>query len=223
MIAGKRILAVIAVAMTAAAGLGFAASGSAVAQTVADRCFEHHKFGQEPVPVAKTTDGAQVLAEVQWGWNDSIGCYLVLDTQAINTLRANAASLTPPAPFGDEASDQCFERHEFGRESVPVAKTADGTTVLAQVQWGWQDSIGCFLVLDNQAVDALRAAAAIPVPTFAAIAVGRTSACGLLFNQTIQCWGSNSNGQTNTPEGQFTAVTAGSFHSCALHTDQTIQ
>ena len=163
-----------------------------------------------------------MLAQVQWGWHDSIGCYLVLDNQAINTLRASAADLTPPSPTSDETSTRCFGHHKFGQQSVPVAKTADGTTVLAQVQWGWNDSIGCYLILDNQAVDTIRAAAAIPVPTFTSIAIGRTHSCAVRTDQAIGCWGANDAGQLDIPDGRYTAAAVGEAHSCAVRTDQAI-
>jgi pimeloyl-ACP methyl ester carboxylesterase len=59
------------------------------------RCFKHHRFGAEPVDVAKTADGQTVLFRVSWGWNGSI-CFLALDSAAINTLRT--AEQTPDAP-----------------------------------------------------------------------------------------------------------------------------
>ncbi|MDE0116035.1 MAG: fibronectin type III domain-containing protein [bacterium] len=58
------------------------------------RCFEHHRFGAEPVDAAKTADGQTVLARLSWGFSDSIGCFLALDPAAVDTLRAAA---TPPA------------------------------------------------------------------------------------------------------------------------------
>ena len=217
------MLGAAAVVLAVAAGLAFAVPGSAVAETVADRCFKHHKFGQESVPVAKTADGTKVLGQVQWGWHDSIGCYLVLDDQAINTLRTNAADITSPSPTSDETSTRCFEHHKFGQESVPVAKTADGTKVLAQVQWGWHDSIGCYLVLDNRAVNLLRTKAPAPPPTFTAITAGEFHTCGLLSDQTIECWGNNDFGQLDAPNGQYTSVTSGDGHACGLRVDQTIR
>ncbi len=65
------------------------------------RCFEHHRFGAEPVDVAKAADGETVLARLSWGFDDSIGCYLALDSAAINTLQAAAqedAATVPDAP-----------------------------------------------------------------------------------------------------------------------------
>ena len=217
-----RTLTAIAAVLIATAGLGVAGTGTALAVSAAEVCSDHHDFGLEPVPVAKTADGATELARVQWRWNESIGCYLSLDNQAISTLRAHAAELTPPTATSDETATRCFEHHHFGQQSVPVAKTADGTTVLAQVQWGWDNSIGCYLSLDNQALETIRAAAAIPIPTFTAISAGRAHTCAVRINQAIVCWGSNDDGQIDAPEGQHTAIAAGASHTCALDTDQTI-
>ena len=125
--------------------------------SAAQRCFAHHKFGAEPVDVAKTADKQTVLAQLSWGYHDSIGCYLTLDETALSALRA------APAPWGFPAGDpevaqQCSAVHKFGAQPVDVAKTADKQTVLAQVRWGHHDSIGCYLTLDEASIAALRAA-----------------------------------------------------------------
>ena len=220
--AATRTLTAVAAILIATAGLGLASTGPAVAVSAAEVCSDHHDFGLEPIPVAKTADGSTELAQVHWRWNESIGCYLSLDNQAISILRAHAAELTSPAATSHETAARCFEHHHFGQQSVPVAKTVEGTTVLAQVQWRWDDSIGCYLSLDNQALETIRAAAAIPIPTFTAISAGRAHTCAVRINQAIDCWGDNSNGQANAPEGQHTAIAAGGSHTCALDTDQTI-
>ena len=46
--------------------------------------------------------------------------------------------------------------------------------------------------------------------------------CALRTDNTITCWGNNEDGQTDAPDGQYTAITAGISHSCALRTDNTI-
>ena len=132
-------------------------------QSVAQRCFEHHKFGAQPVDVAKTADGQTVLAQTSWNWHDAIGCYLTLDPQALAVLQA----APPPQnlPSGPtSASKQCFEHHNFGETPVDVAKSADRQTVLARLSWGYHDTIGCYLVLDDTALSTLRANAAPAEP-----------------------------------------------------------
>ena len=130
-------------------------------------CSARHQFGAKPVDVAKTADGATVLATTSWNWHDAIGCYLTLDDQATAALRA----ADPPSslPAGVSAASQlCSDHHQFGREPVDVAKTADGNTVLARLVWNWHDQIGCYLTLDPEAVGALQAAhtaANAPDPT----------------------------------------------------------
>ena len=123
----------------------------------AARCFAHHKFGAEPVDVAKSADKQTVLAQLSWGYHDSIGCYLTLDEAALSALRAAAAPWGFPA--GDpEVAQRCSAVHKFGAQPVDVAKTADKQTVLAQVRWGYHDSIGCYLTLDPASIATLRAA-----------------------------------------------------------------
>ncbi|WP_419847194.1 hypothetical protein [Candidatus Poriferisocius sp.] len=123
----------------------------------AQRCFDHHKFGAQPVDVAKSADRQTVLAQVRWGFHETIGCYLTLDPAALQTLRAAPAPLGFPA--GDpSAARQCSAVHKFGAQPVDVAKSADRQTVLAQVRWGFHETIGCYLTLDPAAIAALRAA-----------------------------------------------------------------
>ena len=49
------------------------------------------------------------------------------------------------------------------------------------------------------------------------VAAGRSS-CGLRTNRTILCWGSNIDGRSSPPEGNFTAIS----QQCAIRNDQTI-
>ncbi|WP_419850471.1 hypothetical protein [Candidatus Poriferisocius sp.] len=126
-------------------------SGDEVDDAAAQRCSRHHGFGAEPVDVAKTADGAVVLAQVRWGYRADINlCYLVLNDMALEALRAAAQPRT--------AAQRCSRHHGFGAEPVDVAKTADGAVVLAQVRWGYRAEINlCYLVLDDAAVEVLRA------------------------------------------------------------------
>ena len=152
-----------------ATGLAFANAQGATAQSAdqsaAERCSEFHLFGAEPVDVAKSGDGQTVLAQVSWGYHGSIGCYLTLDDDAVDALRAAGPPTSLPQGQTDD-SRRCFEHHRFGEEPVDVAKTTDGQTVLARLSWGYHDSISCFLALDSAAINTLRAAEETPdVPT----------------------------------------------------------
>ena len=124
---------------------------------VAQGCFEHHRFGALPVDVAKTADGRTVLAQTSWNWHDSIGCFLTLDQEALAVLRAAPPPQSLPVASTD-ASKRCFGHHRFGERPVDVAKSSDGQTVIARLSWGYHDSIGCYLVLDDTALANLRAA-----------------------------------------------------------------
>ena len=57
---------------------------------------------------------------------------------------------------------------------------------------------------------------------YSAVSAGSAHSCALRTDGTITCWGSNSNGQADPPDGQYTAVTAGHDHSCGLRTDGAI-
>ncbi|WP_419844799.1 Ig-like domain-containing protein [Candidatus Poriferisocius sp.] len=219
-------------------------------QSVAQQCFEHHRFGAEPVDVAKTADLSTVLAQTSWNWHDTIGCYLSLDQQALAVLRAAPPPQDLPAAPTD-ASRRCFEHHKFGENPVDVAKTADGQTVLARLSWGYHSTFGCYLVLDDTALTTLRATAQsdpspdptpntddtgsddsdtdttdieIPQasPRFTLLATGVSYSCAIRTDQTIACWGNNRYGQIDAPPGQYTTIALGNSHSCAITTDQTI-
>ncbi|WP_419925279.1 fibronectin type III domain-containing protein [Candidatus Poriferisocius sp.] len=160
----RRGVGLVLAVMLAASVLVVAGTPAATAQpdsagqSAAERCSAFHLFGAEPVDVAKTADGQTVLAQVSWGWDESIGCYLALGGDAVAALRA--AGRTESLPQGQTAASmRCFEHHRFGAEPVDAAKTADGQTVLARLSWGWDESIGCYLALDSTAVATLRAAA----------------------------------------------------------------
>lgn len=219
-------------------------------QSAAQRCFEHHNFGAQPVDVAKTADGSAVLAQTSWNWHDAIGCYLSLDQQALATLRAAPPPQNlPNAP--SDASKMCFEHHKFGEYPVDVAKTTDGQTVLARLSWGYHNSIGCYLTLDNNALTTLRAAhttdatdqadtdattTSVATSNHRLIAAGGSHSCAIKTDDTIACWGSNQYHQSDPRTARYatiadfnglrtaryTAVAAGGFHSCAIKTDQTI-
>ncbi len=165
----RRGTGLVLAAVLAATGLAVAGAQKAAAQTesagqsAAERCSAFHLFGAEPVDVAKAADGQTVLAQVSWGYHESIGCYLTLDGDAVAALRAAGPPQSLPQGRTD-ASTRCFEHHRFGAQPVDVAKTADRQTVLARLSWGYHDAIGCYLALDSAAVDTLRAAAT-PAPT----------------------------------------------------------
>ena len=43
------------------------------------------------------------------------------------------------------------------------------------------------------------------------------------FGGTLTCWGFNQKGQAAPPPGTFIQVSCGSFHSCALSIDESVQ
>ena len=46
--------------------------------------------------------------------------------------------------------------------------------------------------------------------------------CGLRPDRSVVCWGNNQHGQTDAPEGDFTAISAGAYYSCGLRPDGSV-
>ena len=93
------IATLICAALMVGGSLAYAAMDTSTPEKAAQTCYEHHEFGAEPVDVAKTSDGADVLAQVSWGANDFGWCYLALDRQATKLLRDHTSgSLIYPTP-----------------------------------------------------------------------------------------------------------------------------
>ena len=222
---GVRALRAAVAVCVLAVGLATATGPTAAAQPISSAadCAREFNFAQDPVPVAKTIDGRTVLATVQWGYNaEHHLCYLVLDDNALSTLRANADDISATPPAHDPAAAARCERaynpkRGFAAEPVPVAKTADGRTVLATVQWGYNaDHNLCYLVLDYQAIISLRAA---HNTAYVAVSAGGGYTCAIRADSTLVCWGAHAD---DPPDGYYTDVSAGGGHSCAIKTDQTI-
>ena len=72
-----------------------------------------------------------------------------------------------------------------------------------------------------------------PAGSFSAVSAGSAHSCGLRESGAIECWGSNSHrywndeteeyeesytGQADAPAGSFSAIVAGSEHTCAIRT-----
>ena len=222
-----------------AAGITFATASPAVAQVndAAD-CAQRFGFAQNPVPVAKTADGQQVLASVRWGYTTGL-CYLILDDAAVQTLRANPPTQIPQATTSADraAANRCHNAHRpahgFAQNPVPVAKTADGQQVLASVRWGYTTGL-CYLTLDDAAVQTLRAGSqtapatnplAIPANPPSRISAGTFHFCYLRPDHVAVCPNANRfHGQalTGAPDGQFAAISSGYRHSCGLRNDGTV-
>ncbi len=71
-------------------------------------------------------------------------------------------------------------------------------------------------------LDRLFAATITRPSQYTAVSAGSLHSCGLKVDQSIACWGSNSDGQTTVPEGSYTAVSAGGSHTCAVRLDHTV-
>lgn len=149
--------------LVALAGSMISETGPANAQeddAVVARCSQYHRFGGEPVDIAKTADLSRVLARAHWGYNAQGNfCYLTLDGQATRLLRENAGRLPDPVTVSADRSavERCSEFHRFGGEPVDIVKTADLSRVLARAHWGYNAQGNfCYLRLDDAATSLLQ-------------------------------------------------------------------
>ena len=163
---GKQLLRAVKISLLVgvfAAGLALSSTATANAQVNGDavaRCSSYHRFGGQPVDIVKTADLSRVLAQAHWGYNSQAGiCYLTLDNQAQDILRANADSLPNPvtAPINSRATERCSQHHRFGNQPVDIVKTADLSRVLAKAVWEYSSQGGfCYLTLDAATTAVLR-------------------------------------------------------------------
>ena len=58
---------------------------------------------------------------------------------------------------------------------------------------------------------------------YQAIDAGKNHTCGIKLDDTIECWGDNTQGQTDAPEGKFLSISAGGVYSCGIEFDNQLQ
>ena len=58
---------------------------------------------------------------------------------------------------------------------------------------------------------------------YQAVDAGKNHTCGIKRDNTLECWGDNTQGQTNAPEGQFLSVSAGGVYSCGIDFQNQLQ
>ena len=56
-------------------------------------------------------------------------------------------------------------------------------------------------------------------PAYAEVSAGDGHSCAIEHSGAAACWGNNDHGQTDAPNGQFTAISAGGNHTCAIAGD----
>ncbi len=61
-----------------------------------------------------------------------------------------------------------------------------------------------------------------PATPFSSVVTGLAHACGLALDGHVECWGDDTQGQTDAPDGDFTQLAADGNSSCGLHTDGTV-
>ena len=46
---------------------------------------------------------------------------------------------------------------------------------------------------------------------------------GVRTDGSVECWGSNEDGEATPPEGEFASVSAGGYHTCGVRTDGSVE
>jgi len=57
------------------------------------------------------------------------------------------------------------------------------------------------------------------------IALGSYNTCAIKTDDSVQCWGDNSKGQSCVPSGlgSVKSIAAGAYHTCAIKADDSVQ
>ena len=124
------------------------------------------------------------------------------DPAAGNVVRDSILDLDPDQD-GDQIPDQCESDRDNDGVLDTYARDRDNDGIL---DYGDCDDTIDFSVVADSTFSAVSAGQA----------PGQTHSCALRTDGTIQCWGYNTDGQADGPDGQFSAVSAGGAHTCAL-------
>ena len=157
-----------------------------------------------------------------WGWND----YRQADAPA-GRFTAVSVGGRHTCALRESGAIECWGPSRVGQADAPAGRftavSAGGGHTCALRESG---AIECWGSNDHGQADA-------PAGSFSAVATGSAHSCGLRESGAIECWGSNTTsgwnplvgegeqfslytGQADPLAGSFTAVSAGSGHTCAI-------
>ena len=205
----RRARALLAAAALLAVLAGALASAPAAAQ---------EPDGEVRIVARKHTDGRIEFALQQRQTDDTWGDRQLPRSRFFPTTAATGRWLasTPLAVGAPGASADGYTAISAGGDITCAIRT-NGTIAC----WG-RDGVGQARAPDGQ-FSAITTSAKRPVAydSVASWAVPSHS-CGLRTDGTIACWGGNDSGQSDAPDGQYTAIAAGPSHTCAIRADGTI-
>ena len=62
-----------------------------------------------------------------------------------------------------------------------------------------------------------------PAIAFASVSGGGAHTCWLRIDDSVECWGSKEDGESNSRDGSFASVSAGVFHTCGLRSGGSVE
>lgn len=199
-------------------------------------CWGRESEGQSPLPVALAEE---TFNFVSCGWDNACGIRATDNTVTCWGNNEGGQSTLPPEIEGEAFSQvrsgwrhtcgiktdgtvNCWGANAIGQTNYPEG------ILFSQISAGWGHNCG-IVSLDNtidcwEEEEGAVLSLELLEETFNQVGAGWHYSCGVLTTGTIECWGSNSDGQSTPPEGFFIQVDTGSgAHACGVTIEDTIQ
>ena len=157
--------------------------------------------------------------KIHEGATDFVTLYYDEDQDGYGTPNATVEACAPYWPFVDN-SDDCDDSNPKLNPGVAWYQDSDGDG------YGNEDvsTTGCdqpegYVANSNDPDDSSFDAS----NCWKEVAIGRDHSCGLTKEDDVVCWGSNIDGQTNSPSGKFVQISSGYKHVCARNAAGNVQ
>ena len=139
------------------------------------------------------------------------------DQMAVFLTRAFELDPGPDPGFSDVAPDAWYHDHVAALAASNITAGC-GDSIFCPHRHTTRAQMATFLYRalnrDDTQPDATNA--------YKAVTSGRQHDCAIGADDAITCWGFNSFGEADAPEGAYKAVSAGGNHSCAIGVDDAI-
>ena len=183
-----------------------------------------------PHPFSDVSNEAQQGA-VSWLYHSRITTGTTPTTFAPNQplSRAQFAALLHRLAGEPVAGEHPFVDVVRGWQNKPVAwlfanniTTGTNPTTFSPDQSVTRGQLATFLFRYRDSPTVTVAGHSPTCDLFDAVDSSNHHTCAVRKDHTIVCWGDNSYGQSDAPNGQFISVSTGQNHTCAIRTDNTV-